>query len=428
MTGIKAGEVRLTGVSRRYKVVHERNNTLKETILRRRRIVATDLWVLNDVDITIEPGESVGIVGRNGTGKSTLLKMVAGIIPPQAGSVEAGGVVASLLELGAGFHPDFSGYENIFMQGALYGLDRAQIQERMNDIVAFAELADFIEMPVKTYSSGMFMRLGFSIAAHVDADIMLLDEILAVGDATFQGKCANRISDFRKGGGTILFVSHDPNMVEQICNRAILLDQGRVVRDGATPEVIETYHRLLAGTTAEPNARTAKPEAGDAVPRSLPAQTDLGGWGTGDAAIVDIELIGLNGPTDRFLSGDPLTVRLTIEAERRIVAPHVGVGVRTHDSTMCFGSNTRLDDAGCPDIVGRCVVEYRVRELPLHEGQFNIVVAVTSTDDSVVYHWIDDAATFSVLSRRAGVGFVAVETDWSFSGFPLSLDGQMRLP
>ena len=254
---MEPGHIRLRGVSRRFKVVHERNLTLKETLLRRGRGRFTELWALQDVSLDIEPGESVAIVGRNGSGKSTLLKLIAGIFPPQKGTLEVSGEVASMLELGSGFHPDFTGRENVFMNGAIHGLSEKQVRARFDSIVDFSELEEFIDLPVRTYSSGMAMRLAFSVAAHVDPDILLLDEVLAVGDEAFQKKCMRRIFDFRDAGGTLVFVSHDPHTVEMVCQRSILLNGGNVLHDGPSADVMLSYHELQAAGHAHVGAEIA---------------------------------------------------------------------------------------------------------------------------------------------------------------------------
>jgi len=395
--------------------MHDRNSTLKETLIRRRRTRYTELWALKDVDLDIEPGETVGIVGRNGSGKSTLLKLLAGILPPQTGVVQAGGKIAAMLELGAGFHPDFTGRENVFMNAAIHGLSEKQVQQRLDQIISFAEIEDFIDMPVRTYSSGMQLRLAFSVAAHVAPDILLLDEVLAVGDEAFQRKCLGRIFDFKRRGGTLVFVSHDPNAVEQICDRAILIDSGQVLMDGKPSAVIEAYHEVLAGAPVRTGAQF---RAIDETPDVSKPQFVLGGWGTGQAEITEVSLIGPKGGTDRFLSGDEMTVRLTIVADSLITAPSIGVGVQTGDGMMCFGTNTRLAGIVSPDIEGSAVCEFRVADLPLHEGIFNVVVAVSSSDDSTVYHWIDHAAEFSVFGRRAGVGIVDADVSWQIMKSP----------
>jgi len=224
---MRPGEIRVDRASRRFRVYPKANRTLKDLFVARGRIPATDVWALRDVSLAVEPGEAVGLVGRNGSGKTTLLRIVSGIIKPTSGTAAVGGRVGSLLELGAGFHPDFTGRENVYLNGSIHGLGRAQVRELMDEIVAFAELEDAIDLPVRTYSSGMYMRLGFAVAAHIEADVLLLDEVFAVGDEGFQRKCFGKIFDFKRRGGTIVFVSHDAAAVERLCDRAVLLARRR---------------------------------------------------------------------------------------------------------------------------------------------------------------------------------------------------------
>ncbi len=277
VSAIPPGAIRVAGVSRRYRVVSDRNLTLKEMILRRGgRTRGTEFWALRDVDLTIEPGESVGLVGRNGSGKSTLLKLLAGIMEPTEGTVAAAGTIASMLELGAGFHPDFSGRENLHLNASILGIPEREIEERFDEIVYFAELSDFIDAPVRTYSSGMQMRLAFSVASHVRAEIMLLDEVFAVGDEAFQLKCHGRMHEFRRHGGTLIFVSHDASAIESMCDRVVLLEAGRVALPTARrATVMPRYHRLLASQ----GSRTPIDAEDDGAPRpSRPSDSDRR-WG-----------------------------------------------------------------------------------------------------------------------------------------------------
>ena len=243
---MRPGEIGVAGASRIFRLRADEAVTLKELFVRRGRSEARDVQALRDVSLHVEPGEAVGLIGRNGSGKSTLLRLIAGIIKPTTGRVAAGGRIGSLLELGAGFHPDFSGRENVFLNAAVHGLSRRQTRERFDEIVAFAELEDAIDRPVRTYSSGMYMRLGFAIAAFLDADTLLLDEVFAVGDEAFQRKCFARINEFKQRGGTIVFVSHDAAAVERLCERAVLLRHGEVAFDGPTREALVRYRRALA--------------------------------------------------------------------------------------------------------------------------------------------------------------------------------------
>ena len=251
MSGLPTGTIEFERVSRSYRLMLERNFTLKETLLRKGRVRAHTIDALKDVSLRVEPGTALGIVGANGAGKSTMLKLIAGILPPDSGVVRTGGRVVSLLELGAGFHPDFSGRENVILNASIHGISRRDIAAKMDRIIGFSELEGFIDAPVRTYSSGMYARLGFSVAAELNPDILLLDEILAVGDAAFQSKCLSRIAEFQRQGVTICFVSHAASAVELVCDRAVWLSGGHVQRDGDTSEVLDAYHQQLSAAGGE---------------------------------------------------------------------------------------------------------------------------------------------------------------------------------
>jgi len=412
---VRPGEVRARGLSRRFRIFHERNATLKETLMRRRRSRHTDLWALRGVDLEVAPGDSVGIVGENGSGKSTLLKLLAGIIPPHEGTVEVGGAVASMLELGAGFHPDFSGRENVYMNAAIQGLSRREVDARLDEIIAFSELESFIDNPVRTYSSGMYTRLGFAVASHVDSDVLLLDEVLAVGDEAFQRKCLGRIFEYRRGGGTVLFVSHDAEAVERVCDRAVLLEHGEVRADGPPADVLATYRRGLV-------------RAGEAA-RGASHDDAADEWGTRRVAITGVHLVGAEGESDRFPSGGPLEIRIDFSAPAPVPAPVFGVEIRSVDGTLCYGTNTHRSTHPIESVEGQGTITFAIERLPLHEGRFLLSVAVQSEDESEVYHWIDRRTEFSVFAHSMGVGIVAVEGSWSVTarrgaaGERVTLDG-----
>jgi ABC-2 type transport system ATP-binding protein len=239
---ITPGTIRAEGLGRRFEITAGGPRSLKDTLLSRRRPAKTDFWALRDVNLSIEPGHTFGVVGRNGSGKSTLLSLIARIFRPSEGTIEVGGRVGSLLDVGAGFHPEFTGVENVYLSAAVHGLSRDFVSEKLEEIIAFSELEEFAHMPVKTYSSGMFLRLGIAVAFSVKPDILLVDEVLAVGDEAFQQKCYSRIGEFQQAGGTMVFVSHDGHAVLKLCDTVILLEHGRVVESGPPQDVLNTYH------------------------------------------------------------------------------------------------------------------------------------------------------------------------------------------
>ena len=253
-TATVAPIIEVNNVSRRFILHHERPKTFHELFVRtleRDQARREDFWALRDVNLTVYPGDAVGIIGRNGSGKSTLLKMIAGLMQPTSGTVAVYGTIAALLEVGAGFHPDLSGRENIYLNGSFLGLTKRQLARIVPDVVAFSELEHFIDVPVKHYSSGMYMRLGFSIAIHVDPDILITDEVFAVGDDAFRAKCENIINDFRKRGKTMLFVSHALAQVLSLCDQAIWLDQGKVMASGSSDYVARKYRESVVGPNAD---------------------------------------------------------------------------------------------------------------------------------------------------------------------------------
>ena len=392
---MRTGQIRVESVSRRFRVRTDEARSLKELFVRGGRSEVQDVEALRDVSFAIEPGEAVGLVGRNGSGKSTLLRLIAGIIKPTEGRVEAGGRIGSLLELGAGFHPDFSGRENVFLNGAIYGLTRAQIRERFDEIVAFAELEDAIDRPVRTYSSGMYMRLGFAIAAHLDSDILLLDEVFAVGDEAFQRKCFGKIFEFKQRGGTIVFVSHDATQVERLCERAVLLREGRLDFDGPTHEAIVRYRRVLAAE-ADPAERAA----------------GLREWGTGEATIASARLVGSEGEErQQFLAGEPLSLRLRIEAENGIAPPQLQLELR--DEAGLLVASDALDTAAVGWDAGTRDVRYDIARLPLSDGRFHLRLGLADSEGRRLLHWLDEALVFVVYPGDEQRGVVRLEGSWA---------------
>ena len=393
---IRPGEIRIDEVSRRFRVYPKDARTLKELIVTRGRGRGEDVWALSGVALAIEPGEAVGLVGRNGSGKTTLLKLIGGIIKPSLGRLEVGGRVASLLELGAGFHPEFTGRENVFLNGALHGLSRAEIRERMDEIVEFAGIGHYVDLPVRTYSAGMYMRLGFAVAAHVDADVLLLDEIFAVGDEEFQRKCFGRISQFKQRGGTIVFVSHDAASVERLCERAVLLRDGLVDFDGPTHEAILRYRSHLA-EDRDPAERGA----------------GLTEWGSGETRIAGVSLQGADGEERmQFVGGEQLTVRLRVVSDESVPPPQLQFELREWGGALIAGGSYDTSVLGW-DGSGEQVFRFDVDELPLAEGRFKLRFGLVSADGAHLYHWLDDALRLYVIPQERDTGLVRLEGRWT---------------
>jgi ABC-type polysaccharide/polyol phosphate transport system ATPase subunit len=394
---VTPGEIRVETASRRFRVHRQETRTLKELVVARRRSRGADVWALRDVSFVVGPGEAVGLVGRNGSGKTTLLRLLAGIVKPTSGSVAVGGRVGSLLELGAGFHPDFTGRENVYLNGSVHGLGRRAVRELMDEIVAFAELEEFIDLPVRTYSSGMAMRLGFAIAAHIRADVLLLDEVFAVGDEEFQRKCFGKIFEFKQRGGTIVFVSHDAAAVERLCERALLLRAGRLEFDGSTQEAILRYHRALAAER-DPAERAA----------------GLREWGTGEARVAGVELLDGDGEERRqFLPGEPLVLRVRIAGAADVDPPVLGWEIRGESGLLLAGGVQATDEIGWEPGADEAVVRFDVERLPFADGRFHVRLGLSDADGARLYHQLDDALSFVVYSGGDEKGLLRLEGRWS---------------
>jgi len=394
---VKPGQIVVDRVSQRFNVSERPYRTLKDIVVARGRAETAEVWALQDVSLRVEPGEALGLVGRNGSGKTTLLRILSGIFKPTSGHVAVGGLVGSLLELGAGFHPDFTGRENVYLNGSIHGLSRARIRELMDEIVAFAELERAIDLPVRTYSSGMYVRLGFSIAAHVRADVLLLDEVFAVGDEDFQRKCFGKIREFKSRGGTIVFVSHDAQAVERLCDRAVLLRRGAVVFSGETREAISEYRRLLAG---------------DRSPDELSA--GLREWGSGEARIVSARLLDADGEERlQFASGEPAVVEVVIASEASVGGPNVSLELRDNDGVVLGGITQATAALGWEATDGERVLRFSIARLPLAEGHFHLRCALIEAETGRLLYSLDDAARFFVFPSGAETGSVLLDGSWS---------------
>jgi ABC-type polysaccharide/polyol phosphate transport system ATPase subunit len=434
---IRAADV--TKIYRRF--AHKRQfATLKSAILS--GSLARDLRpdetfrALDGVSFDVQAGRTYGIVGRNGSGKSTMLKCVAGITKPTTGTVTVNGRISALIELGAGFHPEISGRENVFINGIMLGLSKADIEERFDEIVEFAELAPFIDAPVKTYSSGMYMRLGFAVAVHVDPDVLLVDEVLAVGDEGFAHKCLDKFAEFRRRGKTILLVTHSLGLVERFCDEALWLDKGRVkavgdpkrVVDAYVTEVEESEEAFLAAEDARNRARVDL-GAGSSVPGpsadavtagDVEAPVDMfkaeaGRWGSREIEITRVDLIGPDGnPGHVFHSGDPMTIRLALHARAPVTDFVFGIGLFNGDGVCIYGTNTSIEEMSAQEISGDGEASFVIEELPLTEGTYKLDLAVHKLD-GFPYDYHRQLYTFRVKSRIKDVGFFRPRHSWAFS-------------
>jgi ABC-type polysaccharide/polyol phosphate transport system ATPase subunit len=390
---LRPGEVVLRDATRSFSVRADQARTLKGLFLGRRAGGPAPVPALQGVTLHIEPGETVGMVGRNGAGKTSTLRVLAGIVPLQSGEAVCGGRIVSLLELGAGFSRDFSGRENILLQGALYGLNKAQIEQRLERIITFSELQGFIDVPVKTYSSGMFVRLGFSIAAHLDADVLLIDEVLAVGDEAFQRKCLRRISEQIAAGTTVVFVSHDAGAIERVCERVVVLDGGRIVFDGPTAEGLLHYHRLMG--TEHGGGRSLRPD------RDGPGEDRHN-----HVTVTELELRdALGRSTSFFHTGMPMQVHVGLR-----VPEEVSQGWLTLELLGGAGSTiyrTRTTFRAASDGTARLVLD--VPDLALLGGDYDLAVAASARDEPAP---TDRTTRFAVAGTPGAEGIIDLRGSW----------------
>lgn len=350
-------------------------------------------WVLNDIDFHVSPGEAVGIIGMNGAGKSTLLKIITGTMQPTSGSVEIDGRIAALLELGMGFHPDFTGRQNVYMAGQLLGYTTDMITQCMEDIENFAEIGDAIDSLVKTYSSGMQMRLAFSVATAYRPDILIIDEALSVGDAYFQHKSFARIRQFKQEGTTLLFVSHDKQAIQSICDRAILLDRGKIVSQGK-PDMVMNYYNAIIAEHEEQAPQQIKVD-------EIQTKTISG---TGEASVKNIQLVDLEGQSiDQVNVGMPVTLKIEVQVFEEIPRLIVGYIIKDRVGQDIFGTNTDLHQkAECSVKVGETVTCFFNFPANLGPGTYSIATSLSSTDTHLInnYEWCDLAMVFQVINMN----------------------------
>jgi ABC-type polysaccharide/polyol phosphate transport system ATPase subunit len=378
-------------------------------VLRHLRPDSTFL-ALDGVNLDIEAGRTLGIIGRNGSGKSSLLKLIAGIGKPTSGTIRVSGRVSALIELGAGFHPEISGRENVFINGMMLGLSKADIARRFDDIVSFAELGQFIDEPVKTYSSGMYMRLGFAVAINVDPDVLLVDEVLAVGDEAFTHKCLEKFAEFRRRGKTIVIVTHTLDLVTRFCDEALWLDGGKVRGSGDPKRVVDSY--LLAVANSENRTPTeAVPE-----PSPQPGSNGAGRWGSREAEIEQVELVRADGHAAHvFESGHPMRIRVRVRAPRPLHDFVFGIGIFTADGVCCFGTNTHIEGSVPRELSGSGEFTVDIDRLDLVAGAYRLDVAI-HRQDGVPYDYHRLLYSFRVASPVKDTGIYRPRHRWTFGG------------
>jgi ABC-type polysaccharide/polyol phosphate transport system ATPase subunit len=403
--------------------------TLKSALLSRTGL--TDLRpdetfdALRGVSFDVPAGSTFGIIGRNGSGKSSMLKLVAGIGRPSAGAVRVHGRVSALIELGAGFHPEISGRDNVFINGMMLGLTRREMAARFDEIVAFAELEEFIDAPVKTDSSGMYMRLGFAVAIHVDPDVLLVDEVLAVGDEAFTHKCLDKFAEFKRRGRTVLLVTHSLDLVTRFCDQALWLDGGLVKMQGDPRRVIDAYLLDVAGAEGRALAEASggSPGHGAAVAGhpSVSEPADMskvleGRWGSKEIEIVAVDFLDRDRrPAHLFRSGDAVEIRLRVRAHQPVSDLVFGVGIFNADGVCCYGTNTHLEGATVTEMQGEGEAIFAISRLDLVDGTYKVDVAAHRKSGAPYdYHRL--LHTLRVVSSSKDTGVFRPPHQWSFSG------------
>ena len=438
--------IKVENVSKKFKLYYDRPLSLKERVIRGSKGVYKEFFALENVSFNIKKGSTVGLIGQNGCGKSTLLKIINRTMYPEAGTVSVKGKVASLIELGAGFHPELSGRENIYTNATIFGFTKEEIDERIPDIIRFSELEDFIDNPIRTYSSGMYARLGFSVAIHVDADILLVDEILGVGDMNFQAKCANKIYEMRRHGVTILMVSHDMSSIDRLCDYAIWLDHGHKMAEGEPKEIQNLYLKFMSEKQSEQqNEDEAKqlsspdgqPHSNDTVNTLIDEKTPkdekgrlvithLGDhFGNGDLIFTDFKMLNDRGTDKRsFNTGEKviLQAKYTCQVAAESLMPNIGFEISTAQGIYVYGTNTSREGRRDITLKQEGTIEIVFEELTLLPGDYIIGIAVADVEERADYDFYHNIAQFKVYSNIHDIGIVRHKHTFVLDGNELITD------
>ena len=399
--------IEVHAVSKQFRLYHERPSSLKERVIKFGRVPFEEFQALHEIDFDVEQGTTVGLLGHNGSGKSTLLKCVAGILQPTTGEIRTHGRLAALLELGAGFNPELTGRENIYMNASILGLSKRETDGVFDDIVAFSELEKFIDMQVRHYSSGMYIRLGFAVAVNVEPEILLVDEVLSVGDEAFQRKCLDRVSHFQKEGRTILVVTHAADLVRQVCDRAIVLDHGRMVADSDPGEAVRRFREALlheGGLAGPPDERTVGEQRTSSADHRV--------------RITDVvfEHPGRDAGRTWMLPDEPMSVRLAYEAAEPTDDLQFGIAIHDEAGELVFGVNTRLLGYDVNVAAGPGEIVFEFERVPLLDGTFMCTFGIESADEAQVYDWQEQRYSFSVMNPTRIPGLVSLPVKVRING------------
>ncbi len=433
----KNNAIEVRNLTKRFKVYYDKGNSFKERLLFRERNAHENRWVINDISFDVKKGEAIGLVGHNGCGKSTTLKLLSKIIYPDSGTIEMAGRVSSLIELGAGFHKDMTGRENIYTNAAIFGLTRKEIDSRIEDIIAFSELDEFIDNPVRTYSSGMYMRLAFSVAINVDADILLIDEILAVGDAGFQTKCFNKLKEIKSNGTTIVIVSHSLGQIEQICERSIWIHEGKIEAEGKPRDVHPQYLDYMAqqrSIIAEKEAKRKKEkearehpetaggeESPDEPDENKPDENESHDteekknktrWGNGDCKVTEVRMLDSRNVTNTsFNTGEAITIEVDYTVTKKVNDGVFGIGIFRSDGVHVYGTNTRIDNLEIFDIETDGTFKITLEHLELLPGNYVLDVSI-EYEQGIPVDFYKNALKFDVFSKLGDIGVSRLAHRW----------------
>ena len=427
--------IQVDHISKVYRLYNKPKDRIKEAFSLTRKTYYKEHYALQDVSFSVGRGETVGIIGTNGAGKSTILKIITGVLNPTAGNITVNGRISALLELGAGFNMEYSGIENVYLNGTMIGFSKEEIDKKLDDILAFADIGDFVYQPVKTYSSGMFVRLAFAVAINIEPEILIVDEALSVGDAFFQVKCYHKFEEFKKQGKTILFVSHDLGSVNKYCDRVILLNKGKKLAEGTPKDMIDLYKRVMAGQEVSGASSAGTQAAGNNIAGTenkplfengrmwsevMEKNPNCSSYGNGAATILDYCVIDQNQNITNVLTmNEAYTVRMKVQFHQRLSEPVFALTIRNKQGTDLCGTNTMFEEFDTGEVKeGDVRVISFTQQMRLNGGEYLLCLGCTGFNDGdfEVYHRLYDVCMIRVASPKMMVGFFDMQTRISYSG------------